>query len=186
MARHRPRGFTLPELLVAVALLAIVSLLSYRGLDGLLRSVSATETEAAHWRRIARACDRMVDEIRLAIPSPPGPAREPAWRGEAAAEGDRTSFLRRPRSAGEPVQRVGFRLSGDKLELLHWPTRADAGVEADVLLDDVAGFELRYLDLDLQWRDLWPTVTQAPLPRAVRLRVRLTDGTTLERVVALT
>lgn len=180
------RGFTLPELLVAVALLSIVSILSYRGLDGLLRSVSATETEANHWRTLARGVDRIADELRLALPSSNRVEVEPLWRGEPGTVGDRISFLRRPRSNGEPVQRLGFRLTDGKLEMLFWRDLEGKGeAEADTLLDDVSGFELRYLDLDLQWRDSWPSVTRAPLPKAVRFRLQLRDGGSIERVVAL-
>jgi len=36
--RHRPRGFTLVELLVAISILAIVAVLGWRGLDGIVRA----------------------------------------------------------------------------------------------------------------------------------------------------
>ena len=35
---HRPRGFTLVELLVAISILAIVAVLGWRGLDGIVRA----------------------------------------------------------------------------------------------------------------------------------------------------
>jgi general secretion pathway protein J len=38
MMRHRQRGFTLVELLVAITILAIVAVLGWRGLDGIIRS----------------------------------------------------------------------------------------------------------------------------------------------------
>jgi general secretion pathway protein J len=45
MTRHlRPRGFTLVELLVAISILAMVAVLGWRGLDGIVRArVSLTE-----------------------------------------------------------------------------------------------------------------------------------------------
>ncbi|CAN1550902.1 Prokaryotic N-terminal methylation site [Burkholderiaceae bacterium] len=45
MARHNPqRGFTLIELLIAITLMAIMAGMSWRGLDGLMRTRNATQT----------------------------------------------------------------------------------------------------------------------------------------------
>lgn len=46
MAARRQRGFTLVELLVALFALALLAVLSWRGLDGMTRAQSATETRA--------------------------------------------------------------------------------------------------------------------------------------------
>jgi general secretion pathway protein J len=41
----RARGFTLIEMLVAIALLAVIALLSWRGLDSTIRGRDATSQE---------------------------------------------------------------------------------------------------------------------------------------------
>lgn len=43
--RHRVRGFTLIELLVAIAALALLAIMSWRGLDGMIRTQQATREQ---------------------------------------------------------------------------------------------------------------------------------------------
>ncbi len=44
MPRHQQAGFTLVELLVAIVIMALLALLSWRGLDGMTRVQTATQT----------------------------------------------------------------------------------------------------------------------------------------------
>ena len=45
MRAHKPKGFTLIELLVAISILAIVAVLGWRGLDGIIRARVALTTQ---------------------------------------------------------------------------------------------------------------------------------------------
>jgi general secretion pathway protein J len=45
-AWHRPRGFTLVELLVAISVMALLAVLSWRGLDGMSRAQTLTRERA--------------------------------------------------------------------------------------------------------------------------------------------
>jgi len=49
-ASTRSRGLTLIELLVALALLSLLALLSWRTLDGMARAQSITQQHSDHWR----------------------------------------------------------------------------------------------------------------------------------------
>ena len=42
----RPRGFTLIELLVAISVMALIAILSWRGIDGMVRTQEATRQRA--------------------------------------------------------------------------------------------------------------------------------------------
>jgi len=44
---------------------------------------------------------------------------------------------------------------------------------------------LAYLDDRNEWRDRWPSLADAPVPRAVRVELTLTSGETIERLLAL-
>lgn len=52
---RRHRGFTLIELLVAITILAIVAVLGWRGLDGIIRSRTALTNEMAYTRGLQLA-----------------------------------------------------------------------------------------------------------------------------------
>lgn len=49
LAQQRSRGLTLIELLVALALLSMLALLSWRTLDGIVRSKNIALVHSAHW-----------------------------------------------------------------------------------------------------------------------------------------
>ncbi len=44
--RHAVRGFTLVEVLVAISVMALMALMTWRGLDGMLRSQRELQTRA--------------------------------------------------------------------------------------------------------------------------------------------
>ncbi|NML60269.1 prepilin-type N-terminal cleavage/methylation domain-containing protein [Massilia sp. RP-1-19] len=69
---HRTRGFTLIELLVAISILAIVAVLGWRGLDGIVRArVALTENmETTRGMQLAFAqmqsdCEHMVTTVEI-------------------------------------------------------------------------------------------------------------------------
>src|SRR5215831_1420725 len=53
-ARRRARGFTLIEMLVAIALLAVIALLSWRGLDATIRGRDDIASNLAQTRLLGR------------------------------------------------------------------------------------------------------------------------------------
>lgn len=53
-ARRRARGFTLIEMLVAIALLAVIALLSWRGLDATIRGRDSIASNLTQTRLLGR------------------------------------------------------------------------------------------------------------------------------------
>lgn len=67
---NRQRGLTLIELCVAVALLAVISIMSYRGIDGLNRVSERTQADSQRWQSTAAFFERFARDVTQ-------PARRP-------------------------------------------------------------------------------------------------------------
>lgn len=186
------------ELLVAISLLSVVTVLAYRGLDGLRRSQEWAATEDRHWQTLAHCFERFRADVLQASPRPRRRLDgnvEAVWLGTAATADASASlaFTRKPDGEGQDEYRLGYRLRESRLELLLWPT-SDAAREATPhsypLLKGVISINLSYLSMDRGWLDYWPPQAEkgadpAGRPRAVALRLVLADGTDFQRIFVL-
>lgn len=195
MTVRSSRGFTLLETLIALAILALIATLGYRALSALVDAEAQLTTEAQRWRTLDALFARLEADLRQATPREVrvGAAREAAWVGDVDADGNAVLRISRagpeftpdPGAAG---QRVGYLLERGSVEVLYWPhldRTAEAAPERYPLASGLAQFRLRFLDSNGAWRPRWPALGEAALPRAVRVELRLADGTEVERVVAL-
>jgi len=115
-----PRGFTLIELLIAATLLAVLALLSWRGLDTVLTSRDRIAKASDELRFLTIAFAQMDEDLRKSWPvrllKLPAPSIAFSVSGEQAAT--TLELLRESTGALEPtkIQRVAWRLRGDVLE----------------------------------------------------------------------
>ena len=207
MSRHRraaprgpgrrgvARGFTLLELLVALTILALLSVLGYRAVASLAGSEVRLTEETRRWRALDALFSRLEADLREAIPRPVRtPAgTEAAWLGTTDADGNaRLVFSRAgPEFAadvGGAGQRLGYRLNAGVVEVVYWPwlDNADGAAPAAYALETgIAGWRIEYLDRDGTWRDRWPVAGDDYLPRAVHVALTLEGGQSVERWLAL-
>jgi general secretion pathway protein J len=198
MPRPASRGFTLLEVLIAIAIVAVIALLGYRALASLSDAETRLAAEAARWRTLDLFFSRLEGDMRQAVPrsARSGSTREPPWLGfvsNATASGDSAlafsragpEFTFEPGSAG---QRLGYRLQNGSVEVLYWATYdrpADAQAASYALIGDVAHFRLSYLTRNNAWIDTWPVAGDTDLPRAVRVQLTLSSGEAFERWLVL-
>jgi len=195
----RSSGFTLVELLVALAIFGILSGMAYRALAVVLESRGRIEQENRKWRELGLFFARLEHDVAAVAPRPvrdAGDLLAPAFVGNAAAvrsnEGaimlTRTGFAADPAAIGPP-QRLGYRLRGGVVELLTWNVldqgpRSEPAVVA--VLRDVRAMDLRYLDRRGQWYPAWPPAGTSggptAIPAAVETTITLASG---ERIVRL-
>jgi general secretion pathway protein J len=192
----QPRsGFTLIELMIALAILALVAVLGYRALASLTASEAQLTAEAQHWRDLDAFFARIEEDMREALPRDVRTSRgsEAAWIGDVDDAGNAElrfsragpEFSSEPGSAG---QRIGYRMRNGSVEILYWP-RLDqpesVQPQAYALAAGILQFRVDYLDTSGNWRARWPALGESAVPRAVRVGITLADGEEIERWLAL-
>lgn len=187
------RAFTLIELLTALFILALLSLLSYRGLSAVLDARNHVREETGKWQRVAAFFARFERDVQLAAVRPVRTAlgTAPAWRGGSGTSRPRLEFSRFASAEGvDSPQRLAYHLNDrQEIELWLWPglDAAPGSVPARYpVLRGVTRLELHYLTPRLAWIDAWPeSALGSALPRAVRVRIVLTTNEEIVRIYAL-
>jgi general secretion pathway protein J len=211
---HSPKsGFTLVEVLIAMAITAFVSVLSYQTLSTALAGIESARTESERLHEINRAFTVLSRDVRQMTNRPVrdefGQMASAVSGGELARDPLRLTRSGWHNSTGAPrstLQRVAYRLEEDKLLRLSYPvldrTTAIEPTET-VLIDGVEVFELRFLpsvnalEVDRNqvidrrfWQENWVadvgfTDKIIDPPAAIEVRVILSDWGELERLYVM-
>ena len=181
------RGFTLLELVAALAIFALMSVMAYGGLNALLTASEGLDESYSRLQDWQRAVHRMrldLEQVRdrpvrdqFGDPLPAFYAPEPG-RIEFTHGGRRNPLLQ-PRST---LERVAYFLDTDgALVRLSW-LNLDRGQSDEprrvTLLEGIETLEWRYLQDNDEWSEDWPPLsfsgepgTDVPRPRAVEARI---------------
>ncbi|MBO9663878.1 type II secretion system minor pseudopilin GspJ [Dokdonella sp.] len=196
-------GFSLIELLVALAVFAALAAAAYGGLAQLARTRGALAAQQDRLAAVTRAVAAVERDLRQAVSrSVLGSGRNdvlPALSGvSGGVELTRLGYANPRAESRSHLERVAYALDGAALRRLRYAVldRAPDTVPATtVLLDRVDELRLRYLGCDGTWREAWPS-SQPPtcgrqidrtelLPRAVEFRFVLPDLGEIRRLVEL-
>jgi general secretion pathway protein J len=178
-------GFTLLELLIAIALFALLGLGTYRMLDAVLRSDEAVRGQEQALRELSRGLGAFERDLAQAIARPIrdgyGDERA-AFLGQLAGLEDGVALeftragWRNPTGLRRAnLQRVRWRFTGDGLERLYWVVLdrdLDSAPRIQRVLGDLQALQLRYLDQENTWHDEWPPFDRGradPLVQAQRM-----------------
>jgi len=199
MRPYRQYGFTLMEVLVAMAVFGVLSALAYMTLGQTLSNSVMLTARMDRLQAIQRTMSYLSTDLVQAAPrairADLGQA-QPALLSDFAAEfALQLTHNGWPNSAGVPrstQQRSAYRIEEDELIRYHWNV-LDRTVNnlpvATVLLDDIESLTFRFLQQDGEWVEQWPPgVIQSSsdtnlLPRAVTIVLVLPDEGELTRVV---
>jgi general secretion pathway protein J len=188
------RGFTLLELLVALAVFAVMSVMAFGGLRAVLNASESTQASAS---RLAAVQQAFVVIGRDAEQAQRRPVRDeygdvqPALRVGSVAdrrlfELSRAGWSNPAGHARSTLQRVAYRHEDGTLYRLYWPVldRAqDSAVQERVLLTGVNAVQVRVLDPDGQWQTDWPPVNGSDAaPRALEMVLELEDWGEVRRL----
>lgn len=194
----KQRGFTLVEVLVALTIFALMSVLAYRGLTAVMQTREHLTEDNRRWRDIALTFAQLEQDMDLAVDRPVrdnGDLPLPSLVGNpqpSSANDAQLSFSRMGMAWQTGVladmQRHGYRLNNGTLEQLVWPVLDRAPRSEPIvhpLLERVNRFELRYLDGSGNWQSRWPLPGRSALPAALEVILELDNGTIVTRVFAL-
>jgi len=190
------RGFTLIEVLIALAVFSVMSVMAYGGLKTVLNARNGTERAAERLTELQMAFLLIQQDMRQMVPrSIRGEYGEPESALFADSGADyQIAFTRggrdHPRRPGRSgLYRVAYQWEEDELKRLVWPAldRADDSPPRKmVLLRGVSDIAFSFLQGG--WSSSWPVpgadVSLDSLPRAVEMVVVLEDWGTITRTFA--
>ncbi len=192
-------GFTLLELLIAIAVFAIMSAMAYGGLSSVISNSAIIEAEMEKIRTVQRAMFTMTRDFtqmsRRKIRDEFGNQQPHLVSGtniDYLVEFTRNGRRNPAKLLRSHLLRVAYRLEDDQLSRLFWPQLDRVqGMEPyeDILLEGVNLAELRYMDDKGKWHDQWPPLNltiapgaQVDSPRAIEFKLELEGWGDLTRI----
>ncbi|WP_434589404.1 type II secretion system protein J [Pseudomonas sp. R4-83] len=183
------QGFTLIEVMVAILLMAVVSLIAWRGLDSVTRAdqhLQASSEQSDGLLRVLNQLQRDVDMragVELTEPRKVGVDDEPPTAPPAItvrssdSKGFRLDVIRTAADQPGALQRVRWWLKGDTLYRAVAEARSRYPLPAPgvgvAVLADVRDLQVRVWEKDKGWRQLSGNRREDPQG----LEIRLSRGT---------
>lgn len=193
-------GFTLIELTVAVAILAVFTTLAYGAYNTSIHQTNIARGQMMRFQQLQTAIRLLTQDFEQVAPRPVrdliGDSRLPAVQTDASGKvivaltrNGWTNPAGLPRST---LQRVMYIFEDGTLQRQHWAV-LDATLSNEVikrdLIDRVKSVNIRYLHDSGQWQKQWPPTVLGPLyaprsrPIAVEIKLDLEDLGEITRLV---
>ena len=183
------RGFTLIELIVAMAVFSVMATMAYSGLQSVLDARERTQQFAQRLAALQTAFFWLGKDIEQALPRGVRDQygeRVKALQAEQTAEyslelthaGWSNPFASEKRQRSL-LQRVAYGVHEKKLMRKYWfdlDREHNSAMFETVLLEGVSTLEMRYVDSSFQWQTQWPPLgSKDVMPLAIEVSVDI-DG----------
>lgn len=200
MKRTRQTGFTLLELLVALAVFSLVSVMAYSGLRTVLQSKQQTDLHAQRIQQLQTAVLMMERDFSQFVSRPvrdefgdESEALQATDYGAHQIAFTHAGYANPTAMSRSTLQRVAYGIEEERLMRFSWPMldRAQNSEPYQViLLDGVRELSLRYYDKNGEWQSQWPPANldpdeAVPLPKGVEVTLALTDMGEIRRLFPL-
>lgn len=206
ISQRNAQGFTLLELIIAIAIFALLALATYQMLDSVLRTDTTTRAHEQRLRELSRGIWTFERDALQAIARPINDGfadPQPALRGEdessvgaAAVEFTRSGWRNPTGQLRSQLQRVRWQLVGEQLQRVYWVVldqAVDSQPRVQNVLSGVTELHFRYLDKKGQWHTEWPPLQSSEpvekartrLPQALELTLQHNHYGQLTRLLRL-
>jgi len=197
--QNNQQGFTLLELLVALSIFSMISVMAYGGLQTVITTKNTTQAASARIAEVQMLVMRISNDLRQAIARKVRdehgdhiPAMQSESSNQGALEWSRAGYRNPANLKRSNIQRVAYKIEENKLIRLSWPVldRAqDTEAFDSEVLSNITSIEWRFLNNDSAWVSQWPEegdkAKQYPLPRAIELNMELEDFGKVRRLILL-
>lgn len=198
MNKKFSQGFTLLELLIAMSIFSLISIMSFAGLNSILFNKEVVDKELTRLSDIQRSMLNLERDINQAIDRP---IRDglggniPALTGgqnidSTILELTRNGWRNPAQQSRSQLQRVAYSLEDNQLIRLYWyhlDHLQDAEPVRRILLKGIENIEIRYLETE--WENTWPKLSNdstpdvtSSLPRAIEITIELKDWGKITRL----
>lgn len=197
-ARCRACGFTLIEVMIALAIFSVVAAISYATFSQAAQASRSISDEMQALQTLQRALQTIANDFAQVQPRP---VREPvgsAERAELLADSRNTYLVELTRGGyANPLgmqrasaQRIAYRFEDGELMRVQWPALdnplSNEPVEV-ILLEDIERVEFRYLPVGTDnWGTQWPQPgASAGPPRAIEVFIEHARWGEISRLVEI-
>ncbi|MEM9302269.1 MAG: type II secretion system minor pseudopilin GspJ [Pseudomonadota bacterium] len=194
----RTAGFTLLELMVAVAVLAVMGAMAHQGIGALARNAAAASAASERFGELSFAMTMLERDIRGATARPVRDllgAKEPALLGQAETLTlTRTGWDNPLAQNRATLQRVTWTRRGDVLTRVSWPVldRSQSTLPLEQpLLEGVNSVTLEFVARrGEEWTGIWPPplaveALREPWPQGIRITLDVEGFGRVERIFSL-
>ena len=199
------RGFTLLELLVAVAIFSVLSVVAYSSLNAMVNTREQVVADMERLGQLQIGFTMLERDLQQAVSGrgirdeyeevQPAMLLHTVGDLEGGLEFTRGGWSNPAGQARSTLQRVAYQLQDDNLVRYSWRVLdrvVDSEPFSSVVLGGVQEFSISFLDADNKWQDGWPLAESRgkvylrdQLPRAVKLSMDVKGYGVIERILVL-
>lgn len=195
------RGFTLLELLIAIAIFSIIASFVYAGLDVVLDTKQQTDMYLNRLSKLQLGLNLLQRDIEQAVGRPvrdeygeSQPALRSGGYSGLLLELTRGGYANPMKLTRSNLQRVAYQLEDETLYRITWPTldRAqNSEPRRQSLFDGIKGIEIIYYDQAMEKQTEWPAQSSGSrqekaaavdLPKAVEVIFELDKWGSIRRL----